>query len=151
MPGGGVSTPLAAAVLGALLLAACEDTSYRDIGAQINVLTERRDALVPGAVRQLTALGRRALPQIETALHTASPEGKAHLLRAVDAIADPEAAAILRHFAVYDPSAEVRSACEEILGRWAARPALASAARGALARIAEKRARGEGPVVRPEP
>ncbi len=149
MPGGGVTARLAGAVL--LLAAACEDTSYRDIGAQITVLTERRDALVPGAVRQLTAFGRRALPQIETALHTASPEGKANLLRAVDAIADPEAAATLRHFAVYDPAAEVRSACEEILARWAARPPLAAAARGALARIADKRARGEGPVVRPEP
>jgi hypothetical protein len=139
------------ALAAALTLTACEDASYLDIGAQIGVLTERTDALVPPAILRLTRFGRRAIPQIEIALHTASPSGKANLLRAVDGIADPEAAAILRHFAVYDPVPAVRSTCEEILTRWSRRAELAPAATRALARIAEKRARGEAPLVRGEP
>jgi hypothetical protein len=138
-------------ILAVVLLGACEDASYRDIGAEIGVLTDRTDALVPVATRRLTAFGRRAIPQIEIALHTASPAGKANLLRALDAIADPESAAILRHFAVYDPRPEIRTTCEEILTRWSRQPALAAAATRALAGIAAKRAHGEGPVVRGEP
>lgn len=138
-------------ILAALALAACEDRSYRDIGAQIGVLTQRSDALVPPALDRLIGFGRRALPQIETALHTASPAGKLHLVRALDRIADPEAAPVLRHFAVYDPAPEVRGACEAVLQRWASGGATAEAARRELARIADKRARGEGPVVVGEP
>jgi hypothetical protein len=128
--------------------AGCEDRSYREIGGQINLITQRSDHLVPPAIRRLASFGGRALPQIEIALHTASPAGKTNLVRAIEAIADPEGAAILRHFAVYDPAPEVRAACEETLARWSDSPdARADAARAALARIAEKRARGEGPVV----
>jgi hypothetical protein len=127
------------------LAAACEDTSYRDIGAEITVLTERTDALVPLARRRLVAFRRRAIPQIEIALHTASPSGKANLLATLDEIADPEAAPILAHLALYDPEPPVRAACEEILTRWSRRPDLAAAATRALSRIADKRARGEGP------
>jgi hypothetical protein len=131
----------------ALALAACEDRSYRDIGAEINLLTQRSDAFVPPAIRRLAAFGRRALPQLEIALHTASPAGKVNLIHALDATAQPEAAAILRHFAVYDPSPDVRTACEEVLSRWTRVPALKNAAEAALSRVAEKRAQGEGPVV----
>src|SRR5205814_7296651 len=115
--------------LAALVLAGCEDGSYRDIGGDINVLCQRNDGLVPVATRRLVAFGRRALPQIETALHTASVSGKLHLLAAVEQIAEPEAAAIVRQFAVYDPEPQVRAACEELLTRWTARPPLAPAAR----------------------
>jgi len=132
----------------ALAAGACEDRSYRDIGAEINLLTERSDALVAPAIRRLASFRRRALPQIETALHTASATGKVNLVHALEAIGDPEAAPILRHFAVYDPDPTVRAACEELLGRWAAAGgALGAAARQALARVADKRAHGEAPVV----
>jgi hypothetical protein len=143
---------LTLALTAALALAACEDASYRDVGSEITILTERNDALVPPARHRLIAYGRRAVPQIEIALHTASVPGKLNLLAALDEIAEPEAASILRHFAVYDPQPPVRAACEEILRRWSGRGApLAAAARTALARVAEKRARGEGPIVRAEP
>jgi hypothetical protein len=134
-------------ILLALLALGCEDRTYRDIGGEINILTQRSDALVPPATRRLAAFGRRALPQIEIALHTASRAGKLNLVNALDAIANPEAASILRHFAVYDPEPDVRTACEDVLGRWSRKPATAAAAEDALKRIAEKRARGEGPVV----
>ena len=45
------------------LAVACDDTSYRDIGAEINVLTTRSDALVPPAIARLARFHRRALPQ----------------------------------------------------------------------------------------
>lgn len=136
----------------AAALAACEDRSYRDIGAEISVLTQRRDALVPRAAERLARFGRRALPQIEIALHTASPAGKLNLIKALDAISDSEAAPILRHVAVYDPDAEVRAAGESLLRRWAsAGGAQGEPARTALRRMAEKRARGEGPVVLGQP
>lgn len=126
--------------------AGCEDRSYREIGAQINALTKPGGGPVAEAVAQLARMGRRTLPQIETALHTASPHGKANLIRALDAIGDPEAATIVQHFAVYDASAEVRTACEELLQRWAAASDRRSGpARQALSRVAEKRAKGEGP------
>ncbi|HXU83513.1 MAG TPA: HEAT repeat domain-containing protein [Polyangia bacterium] len=126
-------------VVGLLLVLGCEDTSYRDIGAEIKLLTTRTDALVPPAIRRLAGYKRRAIPQIEIALHTASPAGKVNLVHALEAVGDREAVPILRHFAVYDPDPEVRGACEEVLGRWGAAEA--------VARIKEMRARGEGPVV----
>lgn len=124
----------------------CEDRSYREIGAQINALTKPGGGPVAEAIAQLARMGRRTLPQIETALHTASPHGKTNLIRALDAIGDPEAAAIVQHFAVYDANDEVRTACEELLQRWAAASDRRSGpARHALARVTEKRAKGEGP------
>ena len=124
----------------------CEDRSYREIGAQINTLTKPGGGSVPEAIAQLARMGRRTLPQIETALHTAPPHGKSNLIRALDAIGDPEAVPIVQHFAVYDANAEVRSACEELLRRWAdAGGSRAGPARQALARTVEKRAKGEGP------
>jgi HEAT repeat protein len=122
-----------------LLVAACEDTSYRDIGAEIKLLTTRTDALVVPATQRLARYKRRAVPQIEIALHTASPAGKVNLIHALETIADPESVAILRHFAVYDPDDAVRAACDEVLEKWHAS--------AALARIKELRSRGEGPVV----
>jgi HEAT repeat protein len=130
---------LVAVFLTAALLTGCEDRSYRDIGAEINVLTSRTDALVPPAIRRLATYKRRALPQIEIALHTASPAGKVNLVRAIQAVGDPEGVAILRHFAVYDPDPAVRTTCEEVLEKWQAK--------AALDRIRELRAKGEGPVV----
>ena len=126
-------------VVALLLVAACEDNSYRDIGAEIKLLTTRTDALVPPAIQRLAGYKRRAIPQIEIALHTASAAGKVNLVHALEAVGDREAVAILRHFAVYDPDPEVRAACEEVLGRWGATEA--------LARIKDLRARGEAPVV----
>ncbi len=126
--------------------AGCEDRSYREIGAQINALTKPGGGPVADAIAQLARMGRRTLPQIEIALHTASPRGKSNLIRALDAVGDPEAVAIVQHFAVYDASAEVRTACEELLQRWAAAgDRRAGPARQALARVSEKRAKGEGP------
>jgi hypothetical protein len=94
-----------------LLTAACEDRSYRDIGADLRVVTSRDDAFVPGAMARLVGRGRRAIPQIETALHTASPAAKLRLLQVLERIADPEAAPLLRHCARWEEAPEVRARC----------------------------------------
>src|SRR6185436_20814404 len=94
---------LAGALLAAPVLAAgCEDLSHGDIGDEINILVRRDDQLVPPATERLAAYRRRAIPQIETALHTAAPTGRLHLVAALDRIGDEESVPVLRHVAVYD-------------------------------------------------
>jgi hypothetical protein len=127
--------------------ASCEDRSYRDIGAQINVLTKRTDSLVPRAQKTLAEIGRKAIPQIETALHTAPLAGRLNLLGALERIGDPEAIPVLRHLAIYDPNEEVRRAAETLLGAWAGKTnPRGDRARVALARVATLRASGEKPL-----
>jgi hypothetical protein len=127
---------------------ACDDVSHRDIGDEINILVRRDDQLVPPATERLAGYKRRALPQIETALHTSAPAGRLHLIVALDRIGDEEAAPILRHVAVYDITPEVRQAAEGVLARWAAAAGGRGArARATLAEIARRRAAGEGPLL----
>ena len=132
------------------LTAACEDTSYRKIGSEITVLAKRsQDPRVDGARQRLVAFGAAAIPQIETALHTAQERGRLHLVAAMQDIGDAEAIPILRHLAVYDSSADVRASCASILKGWAAATATApraERARTALARVEDLRRRGEMPT-----
>jgi hypothetical protein len=127
----------------------CDDHSHTDIGDEINILTRRNDALVPPATERLAGYGRKAVAQIETAMHTAAPFGRMHLITALEKIGEPESAWVLRHVAVYDVTPEVREAAEALLTRWStdARKPLADSARTALAEIAHKRAVGEGPLL----
>ena len=128
---------------------ACEDHSHGDIGDEINILIRRNDALVPPATERLAAYGRKAVPQIETALHTAAPSGRLHLIAALDLIGDEESVPVLRHVAVYDVTPDIREAAEALLSRWSASGpgARAERARVALAELARKRAAGEGPLL----
>ena len=74
-----VATPSAVSVSSrwrSLLAAAgCEEVSHRDIGDEINILVRRNDALVGPATDRLASYRRSAIPQIETAMHTAAPAG----------------------------------------------------------------------------
>ena len=143
------SRPVRVAALAATLwlAPACEDQSYRSIGSEIGLLTARNDGLVVPAIERLRGFGRHALPQIEIALHTASETGRRNLINALYAIGDAEAVPILRHFAVYDVTADIRAQCETILDGWAGIGSpRAEAARAALKRIGELRLQGEGPV-----
>jgi len=132
-----------------LTVSACEEIAHREIGDEINILLRRDDALVPPATERLARYRRAAIPQIETAMHTAAPTGRHHLLAALEKIGDGDAVPILRHIAVFDITADVRAGAEALLSRWAAatddkpRAARASAA---LAEIARKRAAGIGPL-----
>lgn len=123
-----------------LALPGCDDKSYRDIGAAINVLTKKKEDLPGPAIGRLGKIGRRAVPQIETAMHTASQRGKVNLVSALEAIGEPESVAILQHFAAYDTSPEVRAACDELLSKWSKRgDGLAKPAQQAIARVQAKR------------
>jgi hypothetical protein len=134
---------LIAIVFAVALASGCDDKSYREIGANIDVLTKKNDNLPGPAIARLAKIGRRAVPQIETALHTAPPRGKVNLVAALAAIGEPESAAILQHFAVYDKSPEVRTACEELLAQWAAASdPRGTSAKQALARVHDKRRLG---------
>jgi hypothetical protein len=127
----------------ACLASACDDRSDREIGAAIDVLAKKTNELPGPAIERLRGIGRRAVPQLETAMHTASPHGKVNLVSAFAAIGEPESAAILQHFAVYDKSPEVRQACEDVLASWAGgNDRKAQPAKLAIARIAEKRKLG---------
>jgi hypothetical protein len=129
--------------LGLVAALSCDDRGYREIGASIDVLTKRTDGLPGPAIDRLRRIGRRALPQVETAMHTAAPNGKLQLVAALDAIAEPEGALILRHFAAYDANASVRAACDEVLERWArSGDRRADPARQALAFVDGKRRAG---------
>ena len=133
----------------ALFGAGCDDVSHQDIGDEINILVRRDDQLVPPATERLAAYKRRAIPQIETALHTSAPTGRLHLVAALARIGDEEAAPVLRHVAIYDITPEVRQAAEAALVRWAGGPAgaLANRSRATLAEVARRRAAGEGPLL----
>ncbi len=132
----------------AALLVACEGVSHRDIGDEINVLVLRNDALVGPATERLAAYKRNAIPQIETAIHTAAPNGRLNLVAALDRIGDEEAVPVLRQVAVYDVTPEVRAAAEAALTRWAAgQDHRAERARSGLASVGRKRAVGMGPLI----
>ncbi|HEY0710246.1 MAG TPA: hypothetical protein VGG33_25770 [Polyangia bacterium] len=127
---------------------ACEDQSFREIGADINVVSKRSDSLVLPATDRLRRRGRQAIPQIEIALHTASDNGRRQLVTALRAIGDAEAVPILRHFAVYDLSADVRALCEQVLAEWAkAGDERAQRAGAAITAVRDLRARGEAPAI----
>jgi hypothetical protein len=137
-----------------VVAAGCEDTSHRDIQDEINILTRRNDALVAPATQRLARYGRRAIAQIETAIHTAAPTGRSHLVDALGVMGDEEAVPVLRHFAIYDVRAEVRRACEDLLEQWASDGGdsrstrrRAERARAAEDEIVRKRAAGEAPLV----
>ena len=147
--------PLVVGPLGVAPLGGCEETGHRDIQDEINLLTRRNDALVAPATVRLARFGRMAIPQVETAMHTAAPTGRMHLVDALARIGDEEAVPVLRHFAVYDVRPEVRAACADLLAHWAddgvvepgSSPRRAARARAAETEVARKVAVGEGPLI----
>jgi len=128
----------------------CDETYHREVSDEINILTRRQDALVPPALDRLVKIGAKAVPQMETAMHTAALPGRLALLTAFERIGSPASAAVLRHVALYDVKPEVRQRSEEILTAWTSRserPALAAAAQSALAFVRQRRAAGEEPLL----
>ncbi len=138
--------------VGAVLAIACEDTSYRDIGAEVKVLVRDSASTEDAARARLAAFGQKALPQIEIALHTAPERGRARLIQVLETIGDEEAVPILRHFAVYDDSPVLAETCASLLRTWGGgTDRRAERARQALDRVAASRAHGEGPLRKRSP
>ncbi|HEX9101679.1 MAG TPA: HEAT repeat domain-containing protein [Polyangia bacterium] len=107
-------------LLCALLAAApaCNDADD-DIRANVTLLCNHEGALATAAAEHLTRYGRRAIPTIEAAMHTASPTGKKNLILALRKIGDVEAVPLLGHVAQFEPNADVRREAEWTLRQWA--------------------------------
>lgn len=113
---------LAAATLlvaaGAVLVACQSDDTDR-IRGEVQFLTQQeRGEAVQSAAERLVRHGRKALPPIEAALHTAEPRGRKNLILALRRLGDEEAVPLLRHRALYDEDAEVRREAEWTLRQW---------------------------------
>ena len=108
-------------LLCALLAAApaCSDADD-DIRANVTLLCNHEGALATAAAEHLTRYGRRAIPTIESAMHTASPTGKKNLILALRKIGDVEAVPLLGHMAQFEPNSDVRREAEWTLRGWAA-------------------------------
>jgi hypothetical protein len=133
--------PLLAAVLLVLgcALGACNDADD-DIRANVTLLCNHEGALASAAAEHLARHGRRAIPTIEAALHTASPVGRKNLILALRQIGDVEAVPLLGHVAGFDASADVRKEAEWTLRKWASdpsAPARADKARAAVRALEE--------------
>ena len=81
---------------------ACSDAED-DIRANVTLLCNHEGALATAAADHLTRYGRRAIPTIESAMHTASATGKKNLILALRKIGDVEAVPLLGHMAEFEP------------------------------------------------
>jgi hypothetical protein len=98
---------------------ACNDADD-DIRANVTLLCNHEGVLATAAAEHLQRYGRRAIPTIEAAMHTASPTGKKNLILALRKIGDAEAIPLLAHIAQFEPSEDVRREAEWTLRQWAA-------------------------------
>jgi hypothetical protein len=101
------------------LAAACSDREH-DIRANVHIVSTQSGALAVRASDRLAKQGRDAIPTIEAALHTATPQGRLGLVGALGQIGDIECVPLLRHIAFADASEDVRHKAEATLRGWAA-------------------------------
>jgi hypothetical protein len=121
------------------LVPACDRTDD-EIRGTVTLLVSHEGTSALQAVDRLARYGRRALPTIEGAMHTASPAGKKNLIAALRKIADVESVPLVEHIALHDPAADVRREAEWTLKQWAAGTGpLADLSRQAVRRMEEKR------------
>jgi hypothetical protein len=104
---------------GLVVAPACSDAED-DIRANVTLLCSHEGVLATAAADHLTRYGRRAIPTIEAAMHTASPTGKKNLVLALRQIGDVEAVPLLGQLAQFEPNADVRREAEWTLRKWAA-------------------------------
>jgi hypothetical protein len=120
---------------------ACNDAED-DIRANVTLLCNHEGALATAAAEHLARYGRRAIPMIEGAMHTASATGKKNLILALRKIGDGEAVPLLGHIAEFEPNEDVRREAEWTLKGWAADGKAsdrAARAKQALRRVEEGR------------
>jgi hypothetical protein len=123
----------------------CDDLAERALHDDVVLAAEREDALAERAVARLAAAGARAIPEIETALHTARPTGRLNLVAALRRGGAAESVPLLRHLAVYDDDVAVRAeALFTLRGFVQGEGPRAAAARAALRRVEELRRIEEG-------
>jgi hypothetical protein len=138
----------------ALYAAACEGDVHKEIYGNIHVVVNRNDSFLAPAVAELERYGTRALPQIETALHSATPQGRVRLVQVMARIERTETVPLLRHLGLFDADGSVRKLAKDTLLVWGARTqdvALSTASNTALAWVHDQSVNGLGPMVRAVP
>jgi hypothetical protein len=101
-----------------LVLSACSDTVDNDIRAAVTLVANNEGAAEVAAEERLERHGRRAIPTIEAALHTAGVPGRKNLIATLRRIGDEEAVPLLRHVALYDGAPDVRREALWTLKQW---------------------------------
>jgi hypothetical protein len=116
------------------------------IRIEVQALTLERGEHTMVAADRIARHGRRAIPSIEAALHTADDVGRRNLVLALRKVGDAEAVPLLQHLAAYDSDELVKKESEWTLKTWAQDPATsgdgkarADKAREALRRVDELR------------
>jgi len=102
-----------------LLTVGCSDSAEDDIRAHVTLAVHQEGREAQKAAEYLVRYGKRAIPTIEAALHTAPPDGRKTLIGALRKIGSTEAVPLLRHLALYDPAPDVRREAEWTLRGWA--------------------------------
>ena len=110
---------IVAACLLFVLPAGCNDVDD-DVHANVTLLCNHEGALAQAAADHLQRYGKRAIPTIEAAMHTASVPGRKNLILALRRIGDVDAVPLLGHIAMTDGSPDVRREAEWTLKQWAA-------------------------------
>ena len=126
-------------LLALLWVSACNDADA-DIHANVTLLCNHEGVLATAAADHLARYGRRAIPTIEAAMHTATTTGKKNLILALRQIGDAEAVPLLGHLAQFEPNADVRHEADSTLRQWAVDgklPARAARAKQAVRKIEE--------------
>jgi HEAT repeat protein len=107
-------------LLGVLLVTACSGRAEDDIRAHVTIAVNYEGTQAVQAAEYLARYGKKAIPTIESAMHTASPPARKNLILALRRIGDVESVPLLRHIALYDPAPDVRREAGWTLKQWAA-------------------------------
>ena len=108
------------------------------IRVEVQKLTLAEGEAANATAERLTRHGRRALPSIEAAMHTADEHGRKNLVLALRRLGDVESVPLLLHLGAYDPSPDVRREAVWTLKTWAAaNDARAQKSREAVRRLDE--------------
>ena len=138
-----VRRTLVAALLACFGLAAapaCTRQGGDDLRGEVAYLVSQEGEQAQAAATHLSGFGRRALPSIEAALHTADAHGRKNLILALRKLGDIESVPLLRHLALHDDDDGVKQEAEWTLRGWSrAGDARADRARAALREIDERR------------
>ena len=132
-----------AALLSCLVIA-CTPNTDEEIRGQVTLLLNQEGAPAHQAEERLVKFGKRAIPTLESAMHTANPTGKKNLILVIRQIGDESAIPLLGHLAVYEPAEDVRKEALWTLQQWAkGADSRAEKARAALRTVDETRQREE--------
>jgi hypothetical protein len=128
-------------LLALLVPAACTDQTEDEVRGYATLFLGQEGSAARAASDRLVGYGRRALPTIESALHTATPANRRRLVGVMRRIAAPEAVPLVAHLAAYDPAPEVALEAAQTLRAWVTSgpPTLAERARAALRTVEELR------------